>query len=193
MNRVTDKIKRVVGEFPDFESVRNVYAIIVFIVYSWTLLTSFYNLPSWMFYLTAGQILSIYAYSFLMNLAESLCLLAGVVFLEFTLFWTLKNRAGFQSRSILLILIILASMMSRLILFQADDGSGTSTLEQEMIWWLFILVPGLFIVIYIPKVYWVGNFLGSVAERAVVFFVYLSSIKFCVRNYRARSQLVIGE
>lgn len=188
MNRVTDKIKRVVGEFPDFESVRNVYAIIVFIVYSWTLLTSFYNLPSWMFYLTAGQILSIYAYSFLMNLVESLCLLAGVVFLEFTLFWALKNRAGFQSRSILLILIVLASMMSRLILFQADDGSGTFTLEQEMIWWLFILVPGLFIVIYIPKVYWVRNFLGSVAERAVVFlYIYLplsfvSIIVVLVRN-----------
>jgi len=45
MNRAADKIKQIVDGIPDFQSIRGVYAVIVFMLYSWTLLTSFYNLP----------------------------------------------------------------------------------------------------------------------------------------------------
>ncbi|MBI5951026.1 MAG: hypothetical protein HY865_05170 [Chloroflexi bacterium] len=167
-------MKRAVGDFPDFGSVRNIYAVIVFMVYSWTLLTSFYNLPSWMFYLTVGQILSMYAYAFLMNLAESLCLLFAVIFLEITLFRMLKNREGFQVRSILLVLIVFTSITFRLILFKTSGETEMFSSGQELTWWLLVLVPSLLLVVFLPKINLIRGFLEAIAERALVFlYIYL--------------------
>ena len=74
-------VKLFFGRLPDSKSILGVYAIIVTLVYSWTLFTSFYKLPSWMFYLTISQILSVYAYSFSIDLLESIIALTGVFFL----------------------------------------------------------------------------------------------------------------
>lgn len=174
MEKVMKTMKRAVGDFPDFGSVRNIYAVIVFMVYSWTLLTSFYNLPSWMFYLTVGQILSMYAYAFLMNLAESLCLLFAVIFLEITLFRMLKNREGFQVRSILLVLIVFTSITFRLILFKTSGETEMFSSGQELTWWLLVLVPSLLLVVFLPKINLIRGFLEAIAERALVFlYIYL--------------------
>ena len=59
------KLLKLISErMPDLKNILAVYAFIVTLVYSWTLFTSFYKLPSWLFYLSIGQILSVYAYAF---------------------------------------------------------------------------------------------------------------------------------
>ena len=84
------------GRLPERKNILGVYAVIVTLVYSWTLFTSFYKLPSWMFYLTIWQILSVYAYAFSVNLLESILALTGILILEFTLFLAFKKKEEFQ-------------------------------------------------------------------------------------------------
>jgi hypothetical protein len=180
--------KLLAGRLPDRQSILGVYAVIVFLVYSWTLFTSFYKLPSWMFYLSVGQILSVYAYAFSIVLLESILVLAGVLFLEYTLFLALRNnKEEFQSRSILVVLIVLISSVLRLILFRRY-GDIEAFLSGELVWWLVTLLLGLVIATFVPRNKWIRKILDSLAERVTVFlYIYLplsfiSLIVVFVRN-----------
>lgn len=161
--------------------------MIVTLVYSWTLITSFYKLPSWMFYLTISQILSVYAYSFSIDLVESILVLAAVLFLETTLFLFLKNKGEFQARSILVVLIVLISFMLRLAWFQTYEDSE-AFLSSEFLWWAITLSLGLLTSIFAAKNTWVRKFLGGMAELVTVFlYIYLplsfiSLIVLIIRN-----------
>ena len=166
-------VKLFFGRLPDSKSILGVYAIIVTLVYSWTLFTSFYKLPSWMFYLTISQILSVYAYSFSIDLLESIIALTGVFFLEFTLFLALRNRDEFQARSILVVLVVLISSMSRLALFQTYEDIE-AFLSGELIWWAITLPSGMLLAVFASKSKIIRNILEGIAERTTVFlYIYL--------------------
>ncbi len=161
-------VKWFVGRLPDKKSILGVYAVIVILVYSWTLIVSFYQLPSWLFYLTLPQIFSIYAYSFSLNLAESLLVLAGVLFLDYTVFLALKNRDEFQARSILVVVFMLASSMTRLA-FLGSYESIDVFLSSRLVWWAITISLVLLLAIFAPRLKGVRSILEGVAERAVVF------------------------
>jgi hypothetical protein len=161
------------GRLPDRQRILGVYAVIVVLVYSWTLYTSFYKLPSWMFYLTIGQILSVYAYAFSVDLLESILALVGVLFLDLTLFLALKNKEEFQSRSILTVLVVLITSLFRLISFKGyQDIQGF--LSGELTWWVIALLLGLALAVIAPKNKWVRKIFEGIAERSIIFlYIYL--------------------
>jgi len=66
---------------PSKDIIISLYSIIVFMVYSWTLITFFYSLPSWMMYLTVKEILVIFSYAMSIDLFESLIVLGGLLVL----------------------------------------------------------------------------------------------------------------
>ena len=166
-------VKLFIGRLPNGKSILSVYAVIVTLVYSWTLFTSFYKLPSWMFYLTISQIISVYAYAFSIDLAESIIALTGVLFLEFTLFLALRNKEEFQARSILIVLVMLISSMLRLALFQTYEDIE-AFLSGELMWWAITLPLGMLVAMFVPKSKRVRNILEGIAERAIVFlYIYL--------------------
>jgi hypothetical protein len=175
------------GRLPNRQSILGVYAVIVFLVYSWTLFASFYKLPSWMFYLTIGQILSVYAYAFSVDLLESILALAGVFALDLTLFLALRNMEEFQTRSILVVLSVLVSSMLRLILF-SNYEKNEAFLSGELTWWAFTFLFTLVIAVIVPKNRWVRKALEVVADRAIVFlYIYLplslvSLVTVLIRN-----------
>lgn len=160
-------------QLPDSKDIVRVYAVIVFLIYSWMLVTSFYMLPSWMFYLTIGQILSLYAYSFSINLFESILMLAGVLILEFTIFLGFRNNQEFQSRSILLIVFLLAIMMTRLIVFKGYEESSTFV-SSEFLWWGIGLPTSLLLTVIGSKIKWLQSLLNVISERLTIFlYIYL--------------------
>lgn len=116
--------KLLLDRIPGVKQILGVYAVIVFGVYSWTLFVSFYNLPSWMFYLSAGQIASVYAYALLASLADSLLLLAGVVLADYLLFFMLRDMTEFQSRAIVIAVAVLLCSVIRLYLFSGYEDSA---------------------------------------------------------------------
>ncbi len=74
---------------PHINEMISIFAVISFITYGWTLLAFFWKLPSWLKYLTYGEILTVYSYSLLTNFIESM------VFLAFILFWCVILPARF--------------------------------------------------------------------------------------------------
>ena len=66
---------------PSKATIISLYSIVAFMVYSWTLMTFFYNLPSWMMYLTVKEIIIILSYAMSIDLFESLMVLGGLLFL----------------------------------------------------------------------------------------------------------------
>jgi hypothetical protein len=63
---------------PPLEKNVPVFAVIVVLIYSWTIRWSFWKLPSWLYYLTAGEIASMFEYAFAANLFESVIALVGL-------------------------------------------------------------------------------------------------------------------
>ena len=72
---------RYLKRIPSWGKIVPVFAVIVLIVYAWTIIWFFWKLPSWLFFLNAGEILTAFAYSLATNLAESLVVLCAPLLL----------------------------------------------------------------------------------------------------------------
>ena len=126
-----------------------------------------------MFYLTMGQIMSVYAYAFSVDLLESLLVLAIVLFLDLTIFLVLKNMEEFQARSILVVLGVLVSSALRILLFP-DYENIHQFLDGELIWWAVTLPFGILFAVTASKIKIARRTLDSAAERAIIFlYIYL--------------------
>ncbi|GAB4547146.1 MAG: hypothetical protein Fur002_22870 [Anaerolineales bacterium] len=180
-------IAYVKGRFPDRQNIIGVYAFVVFFVYAWTLLVSFYKIPSWILFLTPSQILSIYAYNFSVNLLESFFVLLCLLVLDYTIFLPLKNKEEFQARSIFIAVILLASSMWRLIEFQ-EYSDVSAFVSGERAWWLYTLAIAFPVAILAPKIKKVREILQEAADRLSIFlYVYLplsfiSLVVLIIRN-----------
>lgn len=64
------------SRFPKVSQVVQVYGVIVLIIYSWTALSFFWRLPSWLFFMQMSEILGIGAYALAFNFLESLLVLS---------------------------------------------------------------------------------------------------------------------
>lgn len=71
------------NRFPKKESILPIYGLIVILVYGWSAYWFIWNLPSWLTFLTAGEIIAIGAYALFTNLLESTFVLALVLILCF--------------------------------------------------------------------------------------------------------------
>jgi hypothetical protein len=161
------------GRWPSGQGILRTYGVIVFLLYSWTLLASFYKLPSWMYFLDLYDILSIYAYSFSANLLESLVLMAGALLLEYTIFLPFRDREGFQSRSVIMVIVVLACIMTRLILYRSPEKS-MAFLQWEWVWWSLSLVGGYVMALRAPRSRFLKSLIDGLAERTVVFvYIYI--------------------
>jgi hypothetical protein len=58
--------------FPKMQDILPVFAVIATVVFSWSIITFFWKLPSWLFFLRADEILSILAYTLSVDMLESL-------------------------------------------------------------------------------------------------------------------------
>jgi hypothetical protein len=68
------------SRLPALDAIIPVYAVISFMVYGWTLVVFLWKVPSWMMFLTLGEMLSVFAYSMTSALLESLAALAILLF-----------------------------------------------------------------------------------------------------------------
>lgn len=71
--------------FPLLTDILPVYAVAVFMAYGWNIIHFLWKVPSWLLFLTMGEILSLLAYAMSAALAESLVILAVVLLIAFLL------------------------------------------------------------------------------------------------------------
>ena len=75
----------ILERFPERLAVLPVYAVIAVPIFGWTLVSWLWKLPSWLNFLTAGEIGAVFFYAMLAAFVESLLVLGLVLFLCFFL------------------------------------------------------------------------------------------------------------
>jgi hypothetical protein len=155
---------------PVWGQIAPVYAVIVLTVYAWTLAWFFWKLPSWLFYLNAGEIGIAFAYSLATNFVESLAVLCGPLALCLALprAWFLDR---FVARGAAFALSGLGYMMYLAFQFKTKDDYPSLTLKP----WSFALAIAiiLFIVFLAGRLSLLRKILEVVADRAII-FLYIS-------------------
>jgi hypothetical protein len=160
------------ARIPDKRNIVTVLAVAMFLVYTWTLFTSFWKLPSWLFFLQVGEILSIYAYAFVVNFIESMLLLFIVLLPAIFLprkWWT----DAFIPRGFAFILIMLGSATLHMALYRTPDARAVF-INGQFIWWVVTLLLAVLLTWLAGRVKWLRSVLENMADRFVVFlYIYL--------------------
>jgi hypothetical protein len=153
---------------PQVAQIAAVYAVIVFVIYSWTLLWFFWKYPSWLYFLKLGEILTVLAYSLATNFFESLVVLAAPVVAAVILprKWFCE---AFIARGIALVLPILGYMMYLAFQFEAKLDYPSDALN----WAPAVLALTLLFVFVVGRVNFFRRVLEFVGDRATI-FIYLS-------------------
>ena len=165
-------LKTLQARIPDKRNIVIVFAVAVFLVYTWTLYTSFWKLPSWLFFLQVGEIFSIYAYAFLVNFLESLLLLLIVLLPAFFLprHWWADT---FIPKGLAFILVVLGSALLHMSLYRTPD-TRAMFISGQFTWWVGTLFIAVTLTWLIGKVNWVRRRLETIADRFVIFlYIYL--------------------
>ena len=145
-----------------------VYGVIVLLVYGWTLYWFLWKFPSWLYFLTIGEILAALSYSIVTNFLESIAVLALPVMLSLALpkKWFFEV---FVARTTAMVVPGLAFMMYIAMQFQTRDDY-----PRELIKWSPMVALGIagfaFLIGQVPTLRRALEFL---ADRAAI-FVYLS-------------------
>ena len=170
---------------PEKRNIATVFAVAMFLVYTWTLFTSFWKLPSWLFFLEVGDILSIYSYAFLVNFIESVMLVCLVLLPGLVLprRWWLDT---FVSRGFVFILVLLGSALLHLTLYRTPDTRDLFVYGQFG-WWVGTGIAAVFLTWIAGKAAWICRALESTAERFLIFmYVYLPLTIFAILFVIAR-------
>ena len=156
------------SRFPKQNEIAAVYAVIVLIVYGWTILKFNYNLPGWLFFLNVGEILGVLAYSMVTNLLESIVVLLGVIAAGVLLPRKWFSEA-FIARGASLSILVLGLMM-----YIAGQFSTKEYYPAEIIRWTPAILVLIATVVYLlGRLQFTRQAIEFFADRAVI-FLYIS-------------------
>ena len=174
----TDLKAWIVKRLPSTQQVAAVYGVIVLIVYGWTLYWFAWKLPSWLYFLSVGEMLVALAYSMVVNLIESLIVLFALLLLCAILppRWFRDRFTALGTVLVILSMIALAYYLGAIIALQ--------DFPPHLRWYVLLAVAGIALVVFlVSRVKFLVKFLEEIANRAVIFlyvFLPLSAISFIV-------------
>ena len=154
------------GRLPAWPRILAVYAVVVLIVYSWTILWFLWKAPSWLFFLSSGEILIVLAYSLATNLAESLVVLCAPLVLALALPKKWFSDV-FVARGASLAIGGLGYMM-----FLADQFKNKSAYPALSLqaWTVALALLGILLFVYLSgRLAVLRQILEFVADRATIF------------------------
>jgi hypothetical protein len=164
--------KYFISRLPDRASIVRVFATAAFLVYGWTIYSSFWKIPSWIYFLTTGEIFSVYTYSFVTNFVESVFLTLGLIVIGFFLFDNLWKNS-FSAAGVITVVVMVGAALVHLYLYQ-DPNLREEFIDSQRIWWTVVVFVAFFLSIICVRVTWLGKFLNALADRFVVFlYIYL--------------------
>ena len=157
------------SRFPSLQENIQVYAVAATPLYAWSILWLFWQVPSWLNYLTVGEILPIFAYALATNLFESLLILAGLNLLCFLLPQNWFHE-WFVARSLLLVLPGLGYLMYFASSFGKEADYPIGLLRWSPVVFILFFIASLFL----SRVFAVRNVAEVIADRLVI-FLYLTA------------------
>ncbi|MFZ5909492.1 MAG: hypothetical protein ACOYYU_05705 [Chloroflexota bacterium] len=179
-------MKKLLARLPDRQGILHVYATAVFMVYGWTLYTSFWKVPSWLFYLTLGEVLSIYSYAFVINFLESLLLVFPLLLLGVVLPARWWNH-HFTPYGMAWVVCIAGSAMLRLYNLR-EPSMWEDFLHGQWLWWGLTVLLAIALSFFLSRIGWLRKGIEGLADRLVIFlYIYLplTALSFVVLLARA--------
>ena len=128
---------------PHVNEIISIFAVISAMTYGWTLLAFLWKLPSWLDYLTYGEILTVYSYSLLTNFMESIFVLA-LILLLCVILPARFVRDVFTLRGTIFAISLLGTMMF-VLSFYTDDNPAL--MESLPAWLVILVLSSLFMVL----------------------------------------------
>lgn len=165
-------MNKLLNRLPDWQSIFGVYATAVFVIYGWTLWRSFWKVPSWMFFLNIGEILSVYAYAFVVAFFESILVLSVLLLIGIILPPRLWNDR-FSSVGLIWLAVVEGSGMLRLYTNRAPEF-WESFLNAQAAWWTYTILLALALTLLAVFVKPFQRGLELIANRFIVFlYIYM--------------------
>lgn len=156
-----------IKRFPSIQQLAPVYSVVVVIIYSWSLLHFFWQLPSWLYFSTVGEIAVFYSYTLFFNFIESILVLMPLVLLSIILpsKWFFDR---FVSISTLLVLFGLGYMM------YFTSKLNVDTFPLGLVYQTPLIALIIFVVVFlIDKLGFLNKIIEGLANRFTV-FLYIS-------------------
>jgi hypothetical protein len=144
-----------------------VFSVISFLVYSWTFITFFYKLSSWVYYLTGVEIAIIFAYAMTVDFFESLLILSGIILLYLFL-PTFFVKSDFVVYGTWMAIGYLSVLMAYFIPF---FGFSTKVVNPA-VWLVISVASAVLLTMVLSRLTFMRKFANQVADRTVVFLLF---------------------
>ncbi len=151
---------------PRWGQIIPVYGLIAIVLYAWTLMRFFWQLPSWLYFLNGGEIIGSLAYLLVINFAESLVFLCAPLFLALILprKWF---RDVFVARGAAFSLATLGCMI--VLAEQFNNFNDYPTLFLP-VWRVLVAAASIAVVVYLfGRIAMLRKVLEAIADRASIF------------------------
>ena len=154
---------------PPVAAILSVYAVIAFMVFGWTILNFLWEFSSWIFFLTTGEILTIFAYSMVSDLLESLAIL-GFLLLVCLILPADWLRHVFSTRATIAVIFGLGFIMFFVYRYTAIGFSFVSSLPA---WSWGGLALTLIMTVFSTRIRALARVADWLSDRLIVFLFIL--------------------
>jgi hypothetical protein len=145
-----------------------VYAVIVAMIYPWSLLRFFWRVPSWLYFSSLNEMAVIYAYTAVVNLVESLFVLLGILALSLVL-----PKRWFRERFVSKGGMLASLGLGYLMYFNKQLDPELPFPYDLAVWTPATLLGILVLVFLLDRVTVLARLVEGLADRLVV-FLYIS-------------------
>lgn len=176
-------MEKIKSRLPTKEAITPVLAVISFLAYGWTLVLFLWKVPSWMLYLTAGDMLTVLAYSMTSALLESLFVLS-VLLLLCLLLPARWMQDVFVTRGTVAAILGLGTIMLYMYCFSLV---GYSYISNLIPWSLAGLVITIFFTSLSTRIRPIVRAAELISDRMIVFlyiYIPISLVSLLVVVYR---------
>jgi hypothetical protein len=162
------RILSITNKIPKFEEIAPVYAVIVMMIYPWTLTRFFWKLSSWILFASVGDLAALFAYMVVVNFVESILVLLVPLAMSVVLprKWFYDR---FKTRSIALVLFGLGFLM-----YLDRNLHADAPFPLILVRWIPMAAVAILVLVFlVDQVGFLRRVLDELANRLTV-FLYIS-------------------
>ena len=152
------------NKIPPLHEILALYATIVFLIYGWAAITFFWKVPSWLYFLSLGEIAAILSYTFASSLLE--CTLLLCIFLFASL--VLPSNWLFHKFAVRGSLIVYA-LTFWVILFTLNSLIQLPTTSDIITFAIGVLVTSAVVILLAERISFVPRLVATVGNRLTIF------------------------
>jgi len=151
-------------KIPPLHEILALYATVVFLIYGWASITFFWKVPSWLYFLSPGEIAAILSYTFASSLLE--CTIILLIFLFASLVLPTKwlyNKFAVRGS------LIVYSVTFWVVLFTLNSLIQLPTTSDVITFGIGVLVTSVLAILLAERFSFVQRLVITVGNRLTIF------------------------